>query len=48
VLLGSGDRFNVQLMNKARRPVKSYVVSSMPRLSRRDRQRYKGRLLTKA
>ena len=34
VLLGSGDRFNVQLMKSARRPVKSYVVSFMTALSR--------------
>jgi hypothetical protein len=28
-LLGSGERLSVQLMNSARRPVKSYAVSVM-------------------
>jgi hypothetical protein len=32
VLLGSGDFFSVQLMNSARSPVKSYVVSVMTEL----------------
>jgi hypothetical protein len=34
VLLGSGERFSVQLTNSARSPVKSYVVSVMEPLSR--------------
>ena len=34
VLLGSGDRFSVQLMKSALRPVKSYAVSFMTALSR--------------